>query len=293
MRILVSGGTGFIGRPLVKALQEAGHDVVVLTRQSALVTSDKHYIVSINALDACPDAWINLAGAGLADKRWTPKYLQEIRESRIDLSRQITGFLLQREWIPEVVLSGSAIGFYGASETAVFNEDSPNGSGFSATLCHDWEVSVTPLADAGARLAWLRTGVVLDAGSGAYPQMTGSFKALAKTWLGSGKQWLSWIHRRDVVSAIVHLLNTPTLSGPVNLTAPGPVTHRGFADAVGKAKPTLLALGVPAPVIRMIVGGVADELLLVGQQVMPNKLEGSEFVFAYPSIDEAIAAIES
>ena len=293
MRILVSGGTGFIGRPLVKALQEAGHDVVVLTRQSALATSNKHFIGSINALDARPDAWINLAGAGLADKRWTQKYLQEIRESRIDLSRQITDFLLQREWIPAVVLSGSAIGFYGASETAVFNEDSPNGYGFSATLCRDWEASVTPLGDAGARLALLRTGVVLDGGSGAYPQMTGSFKALVKTWLGSGTQWLSWIHRRDVVSAIVHILNTPTLSGPVNLTAPAPVTHRGFAEAVGKAKPTLLALGVPASVIRMMVGGVADELLLVGQQVMPSKLLASQFVFAYPSIDEAIAAIES
>ena len=293
MRILVSGGTGFIGRPLVKALQEAGHDVVVLTRQSALATSNKHFIGSINALDARPDAWINLAGAGLADKRWTQKYLQEIRESRIDLSRQITDFLLQREWIPAVVLSGSAIGFYGASETAVFNEDSPNGSGFSATLCRDWEASVTPLGDAGARLALLRTGVVLDGGSGAYPQMTGSFKALVKTWLGSGTQWLSWIHRRDVVSAIVHILNTPTLSGPVNLTAPAPVTHRGFAEAVGQAKPTLLALGVPASVIRMMVGGVADELLLVGQQVMPSKLLASQFVFAYPSIDDAIAAIES
>lgn len=293
MRILVSGGTGFIGRPLVKALREAGHVVVVLTRQSALVTSGSGYIDSIDALDARPDAWINLAGAGLADKRWTTKYLEEIRESRIDLSRHITDFLLKREWIPKVVLSGSAIGFYGASETTVFDENSPSGSGFSATLCSDWETVVKPLADAGARLALLRTGVVLDNESGAYPQMTGSFKAFVKTWLGSGKQWLSWIHRSDVVSAINHILNTPTLSGPVNLTAPSPVTHRGFADAVGKIKPTLLAMGVPATVMRIMVGGVADELLLTGQQVMPEKLKASGFAFTYPTIDEAISAIES
>ena len=242
MRILVSGGTGFIGRPLVKALREAGHKVIVLTRQSALVTSGNGYIDSIYELDARPDAWINLAGAGLADKRWTPKYLEEIRESRIDLSRQITDFLLERQWIPEAVLSGSAIGFYGASETTVFDETSPNGSGFSATLCSDWEASVNPLADAGARLVLLRTGVVLDKESGAYPQMTGSFKAFVKTWLGSGKQWLSWIHRSDAVSAIIHILDTPRLSGPVNLTAPAPVTHRGFADAVGRTKPTLMAI---------------------------------------------------
>ena len=293
MRILVSGGTGFIGRPLVNALREAGHEVFVLTRQSALAASDDDYIESINALDARPDAWINLAGAGLADKRWTTKYLEEIRESRIDLSRHITDFLLKREWIPKVVLSGSAIGFYGASETTVFDENSPSGSGFSATLCSDWETVVKPLADAGARLALLRTGVVLDKESGAYPQMTGSFKAFVKTWLGSGKQWLSWIHRSDVVSAIIHILNTPTLSGPVNLTAPSPVTHRGFADAVGKIKPTLLAMGVPATVMRIMVGGVADELLLTGQQVMPEKLKASGFAFTYPSIDEAISAIES
>ena len=293
MRILVSGGTGFIGRPLVKALKEAGHEVVVLTRQSALVASDDTHIESIDALDAQPDAWINLAGAGLADKRWTPKYLREIRASRIDLSRQITDFLLQRQWIPETVLSGSAIGFYGASETTVFDEKSPNGSGFSATLCSDWEASVQPLAEAGARLVLLRTGVVLDGESGAYPQMTGSFKAFVKTWLGSGKQWLSWIHRSDVVAAITHILNTPTLSGPVNLTAPDPVTHRGFADAVGRAKPTLIAMGVPAPVIRLMVGGVADELLLVGQRVLPETLQTCGFAFTYPSIDGAIAAIES
>lgn len=293
MRILVSGGTGFIGRPLVKALKEAGHEVVVLTRQSALAASDDDYIDSINVLDARPDAWINLAGAGLADKRWTTKYLEEIRESRIDLSRHITDFLLEKQWIPEAVLSGSAIGFYGASEKTVFDENSPNGSGFSATLCNDWEASVQPLADAGARLALLRTGVVLDSESGAYPQMTGSFKAFVKTWLGSGKQWLSWIHRSDVVSAIIHILNTPALSGPVNLTAPHPVTHRGFADAVGRVKPTLLAMGVPEPVMRIMVGGVADELLLTGQQVMPEKLSASGFDFAYPSIDGAISGIES
>ena len=293
MRILVSGGTGFIGRPLVKTLKEAGHELVVLTRQSALAASDDVYIQDINALDARPDVWINLAGAGLADKRWTTKYLKEIRESRIDLSRHITDFLLEKDWIPETVLSGSAIGFYGASETTVFDENSPNGSGFSATLCSDWEASVQPLAEAGARLALLRTGVVLDAESGAYPQMTGSFKAFVKTWLGSGKQWLSWIHRSDAVSAIVHILNTPTLSGPVNLTAPAPVTHRGFADAVGTAKTTLLTMAVPAPVIRIMVGGVADELLLTGQQVTPEKLKASDFEFAYPSIDGAISAIES
>lgn len=293
MRILVSGGTGFIGRPLVKALREAGHKVIVLTRQSALVTSGNGYIDSIYELDARPDAWINLAGAGLADKRWTPKYLEEIRESRIDLSRQITDFLLERQWIPEAVLSGSAIGFYGASETTVFDETSPNGSGFSATLCSDWEASVNPLADAGARLVLLRTGVVLDKESGAYPQMTGSFKAFVKTWLGSGKQWLSWIHRSDAVSAIIHILDTPRLSGPVNLTAPAPVTHRGFADAVGRTKPTLMAMGVPATVMRIMVGGVADELLLVGQQVLPEHLRASGFIFAYPSISGAIAAIES
>lgn len=293
MRILVSGGTGFIGRPLVKALKEAGHEVVVLTRQSALVKCGNGYIDSIEALDARPDAWINLAGAGLADKRWTTKYLEEIRESRIDLSRHITDFLLEKDWIPEAVLSGSAIGFYGASETTVFDENSPNGSGFSATLCSDWEASVQPLANAGARLALLRTGVVLDGESGAYPQMTGSFRAFVKTWLGSGKQWLSWIHRSDVVSAIIHILNTPTLSGPVNLTAPSPVTHRGFADAVGKVKPTLLAMGVPAPAIRIMVGGVADELLLVGQQVLPDRLRTSGFTFTYPNVDGAISAIES
>ena len=292
MKVFVTGGTGLIGRALVKRLLADGHDITVLTRQSLDSSETATYINSIDDLDTRQDIVVNLAGAGLADRRWSPAYKKEIRASRIDLTQALVS-RLRNIGMPHVFISGSAIGFYGESKEREFSETDAVGSGFSAELCRDWEASVSDIGSEGTRCALLRTGVVLDRTLGAYPQMTQSFRFGLASWMGQGDHWLSWIHVADMVGAIMHCIQNEALSGPVNMTAPNPVTHRSFSDEVRNATSALVGMGIPGWVMRLMVGEMADELLLTGQRVMPTKLLSTGYEFRFGDLRDAIADLEA
>ncbi len=292
MKVFVTGGTGLIGRALVKRLIADGHDITVLTRQSLDSSETVTYIQAIGDLNTQQDIVINLAGAGLADRRWSPAYKEEIRASRIDLTQALVS-RLRNIGMPDLLISGSAIGFYGESKERDFSETDAVGSGFSAELCRDWEASVSDIGSDSTRCVLLRTGVVLDRALGAYPQMTRSFRFGLASWMGQGDQWLSWIHLADMVGAIMHCIQNEAVSGPVNMTAPNPVTHRAFSDEVRNTTTTLVGMGVPGWVMRLMVGEMADELLLTGQQVMPTKLLSTGYEFRFGDLKAAIADLEA
>ena len=287
MKVFATGGTGLIGRALVKGMLSDGYEVTVLTRQSRESYGRLQFVQSLSDIPEGLDAVVNLAGAGLADKRWSDRYKREILDSRITLTRDLVD-QLSIKGMPKVFVSGSAIGFYGAHENASFTESDTAGEGFSADLCAEWEAAARRAESEVTRLVLLRTGVVLDAEGGAFPQMTQSFKVGVSSWMGQGSHWLSWIHIEDMVAAIRFCLENDHVSGPVNMTAPEPVTHRAFAEAVSQQKPTLLKMGMPAPVMRVILGEMADELLLTGQRVLPTVLIEQGFQHNYLDIVTAV-----
>jgi uncharacterized protein (TIGR01777 family) len=291
MKVFVTGGTGLIGRALVKRLLEDRHDLTVLTRQSLKSTAAITYINAIDDLDMRQDIVINLAGAGLADRRWSSTYKTEIRSSRIDLTKALVT-RLRSTGLPDLFISGSAIGIYGQSTEHTFSENDPVGTGFSAELCRDWEASVGEVDDQDTRCVLLRTGVVLDDALGAYPQMTQSFRFGLASWMGQGDHWLSWIHLTDMVGAIIHCIDHPEVSGPVNMTAPHPVTHRAFADEVRNVTTTIMGTGMPGWLMRLMLGEMADELLLTGQRVVPSKLLSAGYQFQFGALSDAVADLE-
>ena len=292
MKVFVTGGTGLIGRALVKRLLTDGHDVTVLTRQTLDSSEAVTYINSIDDLDTRQDIVVNLAGAGLADRRWSPAYKKEIRASRIDITQALVS-RLREIGMPDVFISGSAIGFYGESKEREFSEADAVGIGFSAKLCRDWEASVSDIGSENTRYVLLRTGVVLDRALGAYPQMTQSFRFGLASWMGQGDHWLSWIHLADMVGAILHCIQNEAVSGPVNMTAPNSVTHRSFADEVRNATTTVMGMGMPRWVMRLMMGEMADELLLIGQRVMPTKLLSTGYEFRFGELRDAIVDLEA
>ena len=292
MKVCVTGGTGLIGRALVKRLLADAHHITILTRQSLDSSEAVTYINSIDDLHTRQDIVINLAGAGLADHRWSPAYKKEIRASRIDLTQALVS-RLRDIGMPNLLISGSAIGIYGESKERQFSETDEVGSGFSAEVCRDWEASVSDIGSEGTRCVLLRTGVVLDKALGAYPQMTQSFRFGLASWMGQGDHWLSWIHLADMVGAIRHCIQNEAVSGPVNMTAPNPVTHRTFSDEVRSVTTTVMGMGMPEWVMRLMVGEMADELLLTGQRVMPTKLLSAGYEFRFGELKAAIAELEA
>jgi uncharacterized protein (TIGR01777 family) len=292
MHVFVTGGTGLIGRSLVKRLVMRGDEVTVLTRQSLTNEHSVTYITDIDQLERVADVVVNLAGEGLAEKRWTERYKQKIRASRVGLTETLVSHLTKMG-APKVFLSGSAIGYYGASESEQFSEQAPSGVGFGANLCVDWEQSARLLDQQGTRCVLLRTGVVLDKHVGAYPQMTQSFKFGVASWMGRGNHWLSWIHLEDMVNGILHCMDTDSISGPVNMTSPQAISHKSFSDAVSAQKRCFIEMGIPAGLMRLLLGEMADELLLTGQHVVPTVLTNTGFAFNCPTIEAAITALET
>ena len=293
MRVLLTGGTGFIGVPLVQALRASGHEVLVLSRQAL---ADHPHCRFVQSLDQLPDlepldAVINLAGASLAARRWNAAYKREIVASRMDITQEVLDLLARLERPPEVLLSASAIGYYGHHGDERLTEESSATPGFAQQLCSDWEALAVQAQSLGVRVCLLRLGVVLDEGGGALQEMATSFRFGVASWLGSGDQWLSWVHRQDVIGAIQFLLARDDLQGPFNITAPEPVTGRDFALALQAHHRTFLRAGVPAPVARLLVGEMAEELLLNGQRVLPHRLEEAGFAFGYRDLSAALAAI--
>ncbi|MEP4148104.1 MAG: TIGR01777 family oxidoreductase [Halioglobus sp.] len=293
MQILVTGGTGFIGSALVPSLVAAGHQLIILTRQDLPSTGGKRYIADLAQVtpNTPVDAVINLAGASLAGKRWSPAYKAEIVNSRLGITGALLSWIESRQQRPEVLLSASAIGYYGHHGDEVLDEAGGCVPGFSQGLCDQWEALATQAVELGVRTCLLRLGVVLDNDGGAYEQMALPFKFGVGNWVGNGEQWLSWIHRADVIAAMLYLLADDSLNGAYNLTAPEPVTSRGFSAAMGRQRGLWINLPMPAAVMRVMLGEMAQELLISGQRVVPGRLEAAGFQFKYPDLDMALNKI--
>lgn len=293
MHVLVTGGTGFIGSALIPELLQRGHQVTVLTRSARAGESGLSYTTDLYAITEPVDAVVNLAGASLADRRWSSRYKQVMRDSRVGLTERLVEWMATLETPPTVLLSGSAIGYYGASDTAVFDERGAPGTGFAADLCRDWEAAAMAANRLHCRVALLRLGVVFDRDGGALEQMMQSFRLGVGSWVGRGSQWLSWVHRADVVAAILFLLSHADATGPFNIVAPGAVTHRQFCDVLASQKPVLFKAGVPAWLMRTMLGEMADELLLNCQRVEPTALREHGFAFTFAQLDAALDDILS
>ena len=293
MHVLMTGGTGLIGAATVTALKEQNATVTVLTRRPPADAPCVEYITSLSQCEGPVDAVINLAGAGLADRRWTRAYKREILESRVGLTRRLVDWMRAQSKPPERLISASAIGYYGASEDAIFSEEAPSGAGFSAELCRQWEEEAVCAQELGTAVTRLRLGVVFSSRGGALGKMTQANQLGVESWLGTGGQWLSWVHVTDVVRAIQFVLERDMPASVYNLVAPEAASHRTFAREVARHKGSLLRLGVPAFAVRWLAGEMADELLLQGQRVVPTRLLDDGFEFQYPTLNEALQALMS
>lgn len=293
MHVLLTGGTGFIGSAVTKALLARGSHVTILSREARNNYGHCQFIQSFDEMPSTTqlDAVINLAGASMAARRWTPSYKQTIVDSRMETTEALNAFIARLATPPQTLLSASAIGYYGHHGDEILTESSAVTHGFAQNLCHDLETLALQSQSLGVRVCLLRLGVVLDNGGGALQEMAQSFRLGIASWMGSGKQWLSWIHRSDVVRSILFLLEDEQLEGPVNLTSPGPVIGRDFCQALKTHHRTFISAGVPAPVLRLLLGEMAEELLLNGQRVVPQRLLDSGFVFDHPDIESALADI--
>jgi uncharacterized protein (TIGR01777 family) len=295
VKVAVTGSTGLIGAALVPALRAEGHDVVRFVRGRAQAPDERSWDPAARRLDPSlltdVDAVVHLAGAGVGDKRWTESYQRVIVDSRVDGTTTIARAVAAAR-TPKVLLSASAVGWYGDTGDRLTDENGPPGEGFLADVCRQWERSTAVAEQAGVRVAHLRTGVVLASEGGALARQLPIFKAGLGAPLGSGRQWLSWISLPDEVDVIVHLL-TADVSGPVNLVAPVPVTNREFTRVLGRKvlrRPTL-PVPVPGLVLRALLGKFADEGVLVSQRLEPAVLDKSGFSFAHRDLESALRAV--
>jgi len=290
MRIVITGGTGLIGSALARDLGEAGHEVIVLTREPAkaslppntrAVEWDARTAAGWGALLDGDTAIVNLAGESIGTGRWTAAKKRRIRESRVDAGKAVLAAIRQAAGKPRVLLQGSAVGYYGRSGDEVATESHPPGEDFLAQVCVDWEASTAEAEALGVRRAVLRTGVVLSDSGGALPRMALPFRLLAGGPLGNGRQWFPWIHIADEVAAIRFLLEHEDARGPFNLTAPRPLTNRGFSRVLGRAlhRPSLMP--APSVALRLVLGEMAD-MLLYGQRAVPHRLLEHGYVFRHP-----------
>lgn len=291
---LVTGGTGFIGKALCKALLNKGHEVMVLTRSPS--KAQKHmpdgikFIESLtNVTDDTPiNCIVNLAGEPLFGGIWTKKRKQAFFDSRIGTTNALVTLVARLNHKPNVVISGSAIGYYGMSETREFVEDSPAGNDEMADLCIAWENAAKPMSSEITRLAFLRTGLVLDPAGGMLEPLVLSSKLGMGAKLGDGKQWMSWIGLSDIVRLIMYIADNKKISGPVNGTAPKPVQQEYFSDALAAHLNRPRFLKIPGGPLRFILGDMAD-LLLNGQKVLPQAALNAGFDFKQTTLKQAFA----
>ncbi len=293
MQILVTGGTGFIGTPLVGKLKEQGHSVLVLTRQESLKQKQPGNIRYINNLDEVSDdqhldAIINLAGESLAESRWTDQQKQKLVNSRLHTTRDLFACAQRLQHKPEVLINASAIGYYGPQGDTKLDESAPTVDCFSHKLCEQWEAAAQQFEALGTRVCRLRFGVVFGPDGGAFSELRRSFDFGVASQFGDGEQWMSWVHRDDVVAVILYALQHADIEGAINTTAPEPVTNAQFCEAMRAKKRTLIKLKLPPFVMRTLVGEMAEELLLTGQRVVPKKLIDSGYSFKYPDLQSAL-----
>lgn len=281
MKIVISGGTGFLGTPLAAALSGDGHEVVVLPRDQ------ESWPAHVNGAGAI----VNLAGEPIAGKRWTEEHKRRILDSRLRVTRTLADAARAAASPPAVFVSGSAVGYYGPLGDDVATEDTPPGSDFLARVCVQWEAEARKAASPATRVVCIRTGLVLEKDGGALPQMLPPFRFGVGGKLGSGRQYWPWIHREDWINLVRWTMLTPAVSGPVNATAPQPVTNAEFAHALGHALHRPALLPAPGFALKLILGEMAGALLLSGQRAVPAKATHLKFQFKYETLDAALVAI--
>ncbi|MFM7323910.1 MAG: TIGR01777 family oxidoreductase [Nodosilinea sp.] len=303
MKIVITGATGFVGTRLVEGLQADGHDLVVLTRQAnhgqqvfPVASFPRVEIIEYTPLASGPwqgvlvgsDAVINLAGAPISE-RWTATHKQAILDSRHLGTEKLVEALAQADPRPRVWINASAIGYYGTSETASFDETSPAGADFLSQVCQGWEGAALAVKHYGPRLVILRLGIVLGRG-GAVAKMLPVFRLFAGGPIGSGRQWFSWIHREDLVALIRRALTDDPMEGIYNATAPQPVRMAEFCKTLGQVLNRPSWLPVPEFVLETVLGDGA-QVVLEGQQVLPQRLQALGFDYQYPQVREALQEV--
>lgn len=298
MRVVITGGTGLIGRALARSLARDGHEVVALTRQASgrtappgvsLAAWDGHSGQGFASLVDGADALVNLAGENIASGPWTRARRARIRDSRLLAGQACLEAISRAARPPACLIQASAVGYYGDRGETPITEDAPPGEGFLAGVARDWEASTDAAEAMGVRWVVVRTAVVLARHGGALPRMLTPFRLGLGGPLGTGRQWFPWIHLDDEVGAIRFLLDRPGASGPFNLVAPGAVTQKDWAGTLGRVLGRPAVLRIPATLLRLALGDMGRELFLQGARVAPQRLAALGYVFRFPSLDGALA----
>lgn len=316
-RYLITGGSGFIGTQLVIQLLMEAHDVTVLTRDEVKTMNHFSEVIreakeehsamdlSVGNLstigdlktltdDTSFDAVINLAGQGIADKRWTDSVKQQLIDSRINTTKALYTYLEDALIKPDVVITGSALGYYGLHEDDnKIDETGLGDDSFSSQLCAEWEAEAKRIEELGIRTCYLRTGIVLGKNGGALSKMLPPFKFGLGGPIGTGKQWMSWIHMDDIIGIIRHAIENETVSGAINGTAPNPVTNKTFSSTLGKVLKRPAFIPMPAFVMKLMMGEMAEELLLSGQRVIPEKIISADYDFKFIDLETALRDVIS
>ncbi len=289
MKIAITGGTGLIGSALCQRLEKAGHACLIISRTAGagrIVWDPAKGEVDRDALIGV-DAVVNLAGKNIG-QRWSDATKREIRESRVEGTTLLARTLASLETKPAVLVSGSAIGYYGSQREGELTEDAASGEGFLAEVCQEWEAATAPAEEAGIRTVHLRTGVVLSPDGGALAKLLPPFKAGIGGPIGDGKMVMSWIALDDVAGLIYHAIKTEGLSGALNATAPNPVANAEFAKALGGVLGKPSAVPTPAFALKLAFGEMAEETILSSACVLPAKAQSSGYTFAYPDLKPAL-----
>lgn len=296
--ILVAGGTGFLGQHLVKGLRAAGVEIIILSRRSGVRTVVEN--VTISPWEELPklmedvDAVVNLAGEGLADRRWSTSRKHRLWTSRLDSTRSIVDAIQKAQRKPSVLVNASAVGFYGNRSEEALDETASVGKGFLSELCQAWEREAERALRSDVRVVLFRTGVVLARDGGAFPRMVLPVKWFLGTKLGSGTQGISWIHIQDYVQLLIAAIENPAFSGPINATAPEPISNRRFMHALGTALRRPI-WPIPAAATHMLLhvlqGELAEEILLSGSYIHPRKALELGFPFRFPNIETALRSL--
>ena len=293
MNILITGGTGLIGKRLCAALLQQGHDLTVLSRNpDSVKTKCGAAVKAIATLndyhaDSIFHAIINLAGEPIVDKRWTDAQKQRLLDSRVTLTQQLVQRIADAKHKPQVLISGSAVGFYGDGGDNILLEDAPPAQDFGATLCNRWEQAANKATELGVRVCLLRTGLVLDSAGGLLGKMQLPFKLGLAATLASGTQWMSWIHHQDYIQIVLMLLDNKNATGAFNMTAPEPVTNKEFTKTLAKHLHRPALFNSPAWLLKLILGEQA-QLLIGGQRALPNKIQTLGYNFHYTTLEQAL-----
>ena len=294
MHFLVTGGTGFVGGALINHLLEDGHIVMVLTRNRQKAAKKfRGNIRAVQTLDevkSVPEVIVNLAGQRLSSARWTNRFKQKLVASRVDTTNRVINYIAGTKTRPRVLISGSAVGYYGARGDVVVDETDAPGNEFQADLCKAWEEAALGAEVYGVRVCLLRMGVVLGPDGGTLNRLLIPFKLGGGGCLAAGRQWISWIHVQDLISIVYHLSLHDTLIGAFNATSPNPETNRNFASKLGAALGRPVLFRVPGWIVRVNMGEIA-RIFLTGQKVIPTKLLESGYEFKYPKLNQALLQI--